>query len=118
MLDGDDAAREKYFEVRGLKSHCNLRIGFVQNLQAEILRLLEENEKVLDIALRKEFGKRLRKARQACGLTQLNVATQLHSLPARYAYYEQARTEPSIATLIRICKILNADANELLGLSQ
>ena len=55
------------------------------------------------------FGERLRRARQAAGLTQKQVAEQLHLHRSTYTKYEQGAAEPSLATLYELTKILGAD---------
>ena len=86
--------------------------------QEEKIRDEEERRKrkELDRQYRKEFGRRLKAARQAAGLTQMDIVNFLRSSPNKYASYEQNKSAPSIETLIRLCKILNTSADKLLGL--
>ena len=49
-------------------------------------------------------------------MTQKNVYEALKVSANCYASYEQGRTEPSIATIIKLCKILNVSSDYLFGL--
>lgn len=85
-------------------------------LRTETNGCILAGEKVLDEQRKFEFAARLKLARQAAGLKQSDIALALNSSITRYSSYERGVTEPNIPTLIRICKLLNADANKLLGL--
>ena len=63
------------------------------------------------------FNERLKMIRQENGKTQKDVCEELGISPNGYASYEQGRTEPSIDTLIRLCKIFDVSADYLLGLT-
>ena len=78
-------------------------------------KFLEEDKRQERI-LKNEFAARLKKLRKEVGLTQMDVVARLHSSKTKYASYEQGKTEPSIATLIRLCEMFKVDANELLGI--
>lgn len=90
--------------------------GLLLDLQSRINKKILENEKNLDIARRREFANRLKQARQAAGLTQLEIASQIHVSANGYGSWEQGRTEPPVAMIIRICKELNISADKLLGI--
>lgn len=78
--------------------------------------LFVEGGKSRDKQYRKEFGQRLKVARQAAGLTQMDIALELGISPNGYGAWEQCRTEPPIAMIIHICKKLKISADKLLGL--
>jgi transcriptional regulator with XRE-family HTH domain len=63
-----------------------------------------------------QFQERLRTARTESGLTQKQVYEKLNLSPNGYASYEQGRTEPNLATLKKICEILDVSADYLIGL--
>ena len=63
------------------------------------------------------FGERLVKARKKLGLTQKQLAKQLDITPTRLNYWEKDKREPNLLRFSQIVKLLNADANELLGIS-
>lgn len=63
------------------------------------------------------FGERLVKARKKMGLTQKQLAKQLDITPTRLNYWEKDKREPNLLRFSQIVKLLNADANELLGIS-
>ncbi len=63
-----------------------------------------------------EFNERLKKVRLERGYTQKTMYTFLNISPNGYASWEQGRTEPDIATLKKLCKILNVSADYLIGL--
>ena len=63
-----------------------------------------------------KFCERLKAIRLENGKTQKDMYEALKISANGYASYEQGRTEPSIETLIKICKILDVSADYLLGL--
>ena len=63
-----------------------------------------------------QFKERLRTARTEIGLTQKQMYEKLNLSPNGYASYEQGRTEPNLATLKKICEILDVSADYLIGL--
>lgn len=86
--------------------------------QEEKIRDEEERRKrkELDKQRRKEFGQRLMVARQELGFSQIAMAKKIGVSRSTYQFYESARHEPPIATLIRLCEILGVSADKLLGL--
>ncbi|MCH5212236.1 MAG: helix-turn-helix transcriptional regulator [Oscillospiraceae bacterium] len=62
------------------------------------------------------FGKRLVAAREKKGLSQKKLAELLNITPTRLNYWEKDKREPDFFMFSEILKILDADANELLGL--
>ena len=63
-----------------------------------------------------KFSENLKTARKNKNMTQKNVYEALKVSANCYASYEQGRTEPSIATIIKLCKILNVSSDYLFGL--
>lgn len=63
------------------------------------------------------FCERLKSIRKECGMTQKDVYERLGISPNGYASYEQGRTEPSLETLIQLCRIFEISADYLLGLT-
>ncbi len=62
------------------------------------------------------FAQRLKNIRKESNLTQKQVYEKLGISANGYASYEQGRTEPSISTLIALCKLFDVSADYLLGL--
>ena len=63
------------------------------------------------------FGKRLVAAREKRTYTK-KLAELLEITPTRLNYWEKDKREPDFFMFTKIINILNADANELLGLKQ
>lgn len=63
-----------------------------------------------------KFNERLKAIRIESGKTQKEVYTALEMSANGYASYEQGRTEPSVDTLIKLCKIFEVSADYLLGI--
>ena len=61
------------------------------------------------------IGKRVRKARQAAGLTQLNLAKKAHISQSYIAGIENDAYNPSIDVLMSITTALRVDIAELIG---
>jgi transcriptional regulator with XRE-family HTH domain len=62
------------------------------------------------------FGGRVREARQDKGLSQDGLAKLLHVKRRTISSWETGANEPSIEMIKKIVKILDVDANFLLGL--
>lgn len=62
------------------------------------------------------FSERLKKARKAKGISQKELALQLHISQQAYAKYETGKTSPNPETLARICLILEVSADTLLDI--
>lgn len=77
--------------------------------------LYVNGDKILNQQYRREFAKRLKAARLEAGLPQIDLAQTIAGTQNKYASYETARNEPSIGSLIRICRRLNTTPNDLLG---
>ena len=63
-----------------------------------------------------KFSERLKQIRKENGMTQKDVYERLRISCNGYASYEQGRTEPNIAPLIKLCKIFEVSADYLLGI--
>ena len=100
----------------------NLRAEYDQNAtQVNITsewfnKTIEKLEKIIPDQNRKIFANRLKKARQAAGLTQKELATAIDMTQGGYVSYEIARREPPLTTLIRLSKTLGKTTDWLLGI--
>ena len=63
------------------------------------------------------FGKQLRKRSKELGFSDAEVARRSGISERRYSNYVRNIREPDYATLLRICRTLNATPNELFGLT-
>lgn len=61
------------------------------------------------------YGQKLKKAREAIGLTQEKVAEYLGLGPRYISDIERNKTKGSIDTLIKLCNIYNISPNDLLS---
>ena len=77
-------------------------------------RLFVNIEKILDMQYRKEFGARLKAARQAKGLTQRKLAAMIRIAPPSLSQYESGIIEPTMKNLIRLADALNISTDTLL----
>lgn len=64
------------------------------------------------------MNKRLKQLRKEKGLTQKEVAFALGIALTTYANYEQGTREPSIETIIKICKYFDVSSDYLIGLTE
>lgn len=60
---------------------------------------------------RDELAENLRFLREQSGLSQQQIAEKLFMDRSTYAYYETAKVEPNIFTLIRLAEIYNVSFN-------
>lgn len=88
----------------------------VLELMNKFKNLYCEIETKLQDRYRKEFANRLKKARQALGLTQQQLGDLIQVSPQGYSLYELGKREVSVPTIIRLAKVLNMNGNEILGL--
>lgn len=56
-----------------------------------------------------ELAENLRKLREKVGISQGQMARDLHVDRSTYSYYEAGKTLPNIFTLIKISKLLKVD---------
>lgn len=65
----------------------------------------------------KTFGKRLRKARESGGYRSAQSFSAVLGIePHTYRKYERGQSEPNFEILVRICELLEVDANALIPL--
>lgn len=62
-----------------------------------------------------KYGQKLKKAREALGLTQEQVSEYLGLGPRYISDIERNKTKGSIDTLIKLCNIYNITPNDLLS---
>ena len=60
------------------------------------------------------LNEKLRTLREKCGFTQEQVARVLNVDRSSYTYYETGKTEPSIASLIKLANMFKVGVNDLL----
>lgn len=63
------------------------------------------------------MNKRLKNLRTNKGVTQKEVAYAIGIALTTYANYEQGTREPSIETIVKLCKYFECSADYLLGLT-
>ena len=61
------------------------------------------------------FSERLRERAKELGLPDAEIARRAGLQEARYNHYVNARREPDLRTLVRICEVLDLTPNDLLG---
>lgn len=61
------------------------------------------------------LGKQLRKRARQLGLSDAEVARRADLGERRYGHYVTGTREPNLATLLRICSVLDTTPNKLLG---
>jgi transcriptional regulator with XRE-family HTH domain len=69
-------------------------------------------------ALRKTLGKNARAARERQELTQADVAERIDLATEVYGRIERGRSFPSIPTFFRLCHVLRASSDGMLGLGE
>ena len=82
-------------------------------LEDKFVKLYYALEKQIQERYRRNFAARLKKARQAAGLTQKQLGDMIQISPNGYNHYESGKREPSISSLFRLIKIFSAE--QLLG---
>lgn len=63
------------------------------------------------------IGKKIRELRTEKGLKQIELAEILNVTQSTIVRYENGKYEPSLSTLIKICKYFEVSADYLLGLT-
>lgn len=63
-----------------------------------------------------DLGKNMQKARKTAGMTQMQLAERLGVYQKDISRWEKNESTPNALTLAKICKELNASADELLEL--
>lgn len=59
-------------------------------------------------------GERLRKRARDLGMSDAEVARNAELSTQRYGHYVAGRREPDLATLVRICRVLDVTPNDVL----
>ena len=65
--------------------------------------------------IKENVSQQLRKLREAKKLTQKEIAEKLNIDRSTYAYWESAKTEPSIKHLVKPSKIYNVTIDYIIG---
>ncbi len=65
--------------------------------------------------MKSNVGKRIRELRKNSGMTQQQLAQKLGISNSAVGMYEQGRREPDGEMLLRLCKVFDVSADELLG---
>jgi transcriptional regulator with XRE-family HTH domain len=60
------------------------------------------------------FGRRLRAARKACGLTQIEVAAKASVSPNHYARLERGEIKPKYEMIEKLAKALGVKSSDIL----
>ena len=63
------------------------------------------------------YLEQIKTARQAQGITQLEMAKALETTQQQYSKYEKGIQEMPVRQFAKICRKLNVSADEILGLS-
>ena len=61
-----------------------------------------------------EIGKRIRKYREACGISQIQLAERLGISNSRVSNWEQGINRPDADILAEMCRVLEVSPSELL----
>ena len=88
----------------------------VLELMNKFEKLYCDIEKKIQVRYRKEFGNRLKRARQALGLTQQQLGDLIRISSQGVSHYELGKRDASIPTIIKFAKVLNMNGNQILGL--
>jgi transcriptional regulator with XRE-family HTH domain len=64
-------------------------------------------------ALNMEIGERIKKLREARGLSQKEVASMIKMDQSQYSKLEKDKTDPSVSTLAKVAKALGTQLSEL-----
>lgn len=92
------------------------RIQSCGELQRRISRLIVEGQKLLPKFFNRELGERLRRAREAIGLSRREVAAELGMSFQILGHYERGERELSPYTLTKLAAILGRSPHYFLGL--
>ncbi|MBE5743732.1 MAG: helix-turn-helix transcriptional regulator [Clostridiales bacterium] len=64
------------------------------------------------------FRERLSQLRKEKGLTQLDLATILHTTQRRISYLEQGKVEPDLSTLVALAHYFEVSTDYLIGIKE
>lgn len=65
----------------------------------------------------KRVGENLQAARKAMGLTQTQLAKELHKYQADYSQYERGKIQLDYEKIVYLCKRLDITPNDLFGIN-
>ena len=88
----------------------------VLELMNKFEKLYCDIEKKIQVRYRKEFGTRLKRARQALGLSQQQLGDLVRISSQGISHYELGKRDASIPMIIKFAKVLNMNGNQILGL--
>ena len=88
----------------------------VLELMNKFEKLYYNIEKKIQLRYRKEFAIRLKRARQALGLTQKQLGDLVQISPQVFSLYELGKRDIPVHTIIRLAKALDMNGNQILGL--
>ena len=107
--------RDQIKRARELLSQYEKIERCVENLVAEISKKLADIEFECNGRYRVQFAARLRKARLAAKLTQSQLAEKIGRSQSNYSNYESGNSEPSLAVLVKLSRILKVSVDTLVG---
>ena len=81
------------------------------------MRALQEQLRQAEAERLKEFGLRLKAARESAGLTQQQLGDAVEVGRTQVTNLEAGKTDTSMSTLRAICDVLQCSADELMGLT-
>ena len=88
----------------------------VLELMNKLEKLYCDIEKKIQVRCRKDFGNRLKRARQALGLSQQQLGDLVRISSQGISHYELGKRDASIPMIIKFAKVLNMNGNQILGL--
>ena len=110
--------KSKSKKVKIIKFQRSIPVMEYSNASLSVLELIDkfktlycEIEKKIQVRYRKEFANRLKRARQALGLTQKQLGDLIQVSSQGISYYELGKRDASIPTIIRLAKALNMNGN-------
>lgn len=108
---------EKVTRVGKLMALYDKVLFSLAKLKEQVFSTIEKIEATNEIFYRERFSSRLKAARKAVGLTQIQLANKLGMTQSGYSPYENSLRDPSLATLSKLSRILNRPTDWLIGLT-
>ena len=65
-----------------------------------------------------QYYERIKNFRKERGITQAEMAKKLETTQQQYSKYETGKQEMSVRQFIKICNVLDASSDEILGLER
>ena len=65
-----------------------------------------------------QYYERIKNFRKERGITQAEMAKKLETTQQQYSKYETGKQEMSVRQFIKICNVLDASSDEILGLKR